>query len=358
MTTASSKGQRISLSASAIGRVNDILRGPVIDIFLEHVPAFRRLTREQAFDIIMNNPVLTDECLKLFRKKPQLFDNILVDARGRPVGGEDQTLACGRSLADVVALIVRAVAKRHFHARLAPTRPIAATPSLWRRLIARLRRSPVPRLRRKATRADSLYRALREFLLYEWQLPLIPHYVPLPVSVVRRLGPRILEYRQPQQLKTLLLEGLPPEDENDDSASAAIIGETGDAPRPARPGVNAEAMWKASQTLGLGRLFDIDENEMRRTIAHVSAVSGRTLAALAAAGLKMRETVVVLCTVDRLLGHTRMAELFGAAAGAEFLSEITALFRREGVAAMRDPANIREATQKIFTEMRKSGLVP
>jgi hypothetical protein len=48
-------------------------------------------------------------------------------------------------------------------------------------------------------------------LLYEWQVPLLPHYTPLPVSLVRTLGTRILEYRDPDRLKRLLLEGAPPD---------------------------------------------------------------------------------------------------------------------------------------------------
>ncbi len=371
MKSALSNWQRTSLDAGDIDRVNDTLRGPVVDIFLTHVPAFQGLTRQQAFDTIMNNPALAEECFKLFRKMPQLFDKIVVDINGRTVGHEDQRLACGRTLADVIALIVRAVAKRHFYTRLAPARPIAAAaqpPSAWRRMMARLRlASPPPKPRRKATRADSLYRALRDFLLYEWQLPLIPHYVPLPVSVVRQLGPRILEYRQPQQLKALLLEGLPPNVDRASSPSSAPAeppevgtskaGEPGSRPRTGRPGLNAEAMWKASQTLELTSLFKIDEQEMRRTIAHASAASGQVLAAFAKAGLKLRETVVVLCTIDRLVGHAHLAVMLGPSAAPRLLSAITEQFRREGVAAMRDPADIRQATLRILVEFRKNGLI-
>ncbi len=373
---------RRDAAAAAVERVNDTLRGPVIDIFLEHVPGLRGLGREQAFELIMGNPKLVEECFKLFRRKPDLFEQVLVGPDGESVSDANQQLQCGRTLNEVVALIVRAVARRHFLERFRPVRaakPEPPPPSLWQRMLRLLRKPPPPpRPRRQATRGDRLYQAMREFLLYEWQLPLIPHYTPLPVATVRTLGPRILEYRDTRQLKSLLLDGPPPEQPSAagtgepaeqpataaKAARTAAGGSSGAVRRPAAVGgaqramaspAKAEAMWKVSQTIDLAKLFDIDESEMRRTIAHASGVSNTVVAALSSVGLKIREAVVVLCTVDRVIGHSRLSAFLGSGSDGRFVTMFIEYIRREGIPAMQDPKEIRTSVERILTHMKKVG---
>ena len=55
----------------------------------------------------------------------------------------------------------------------------------------------------KPSRAEELFRALREFLIYEWQVPLIPYYAPLPVRVAKAAGPLLLLLREPAQIEAL-----------------------------------------------------------------------------------------------------------------------------------------------------------
>jgi len=374
---------------AGIGRVNEALRGPVVDVLLENIPAFHGLTRDQAFELVMNNPRLVEECFKLFRKRPDLFDKLILGPDGNPVSDEQGELACGRTLAEVVALVVRAAAKRHFQAKLGgtePTPPAPAPPTAdvtgWRRMLARFLPPPPPTPeppppKRKATRADRLYRAMQSSLLYEWQLPLIKHYTPLPVSTVLELGPRILEFREPGALKVLLAEGPPKAPEKaaaktrpaaGTSAPGGGRGPSGSASaapsRAIRPGGSpggggpdnrAETMWKISQSLQLHKLFDIDEAELRKSIAQASGAGGQVFNAFASIGLKLRETVVVLCTLDRLLGHGKMSSLLGSDAKSEFVNDLVLMMRQEGVAALREPKKIRETTESILAEMKKLG---
>jgi hypothetical protein len=67
---------------------------------------------------------------------------------------------------------------------------------------------PAPK---EPTRGDLLFQALRDFLLFEWQLPLIPHYVVLSPTLVRALGARILEFRSAEQIRDLAEQGTPAE---------------------------------------------------------------------------------------------------------------------------------------------------
>ena len=376
--------------------VDEVLRGPVVDVFLQNIPVFKGLGREQAFELVMSNPQLVEECFKLFRKRPELFEQLIVDAKGNPITDEQQELVCGRSLAEVVALIVRAAAKRHFQSRLGvpqaadPAPPPPPKVSGWRRLLARFVPPPPPDPppKRKATRADRLYRAMHGSLLYEWQLPLIKHYAPLPVSTVRQLGPRILEFREPQALKVLLTEGPPAPQPTSPPATPApsrpapsvavprTMSGTAPPPRSAKLGApagsspggspgappggapagnRAESMWKIGQSLQLHKLFAIDEAELRRTIAQASGVGGHVFSGFGSIGLKLRESVVVLCTIDRQLGHGKMRELLGSDSTSGFVSEMAMLMRQEGVAAMEAPEEIRKTIQMILNQMKKQG---
>lgn len=378
---------------AAVGRVNEVLRGPVVDVFLQHIPAFRGLGRDQAFELVMSNPQLVEECFKLFRKKPDLFEKLIVGPDGAPITDEHQELACGRSLAEVVALVVRAAAKRHFQTRLGgpreeappPLVPARAETTGWRRMLARLlppqpSTPPQPPPKRKATRADRLYREMHASLLYEWQLPLIKHYAPLPVSTVRQLGPRILEFREPTALKVLLTDGPPPAPEptkppaTAGRAAAAGGSKLPAAPRPAAgppqaraaplpgaapggasPGNRAETMWKIGQSLQLHKLFVIEEAELRRTIALASGVGGHVFTGFSSIGLKLRETVVVLCSIDRQLGHAKMTSLLASDAEPAFLNDLIRLLRQEGVAALSEPSEIRDSLRSILAQLKKLG---
>jgi hypothetical protein len=365
--TGVNSGRKIAIDRlPALDRLNDVLRGPVVDIFLTHVPAFQGFNRKQAYELVMNNPQLADECFKLFRKRPELFEHVLAGPDGTVVTDEERPLSCGHTLRDVTAMVVRAVARRHFLSRFAPGSPPEPAPeqapAWFRRSLLRLFRKPPPaaKAKRKATRGDSLYRAMRHHLLYDWQLPLIPHYTPLPVSLVRRLGARILDYRSPMELRVLLLEG--PSDKADVSAEVASAPpSTGSGPpsgRAAAINAKASAMWTISQTLGLAKLFEIDEVEMRRTVVRASAASGSVITSLGAAGLKMRNLVVVLCTFDRRLGHARMPVLFGSRAHPTFIAALAEHIQREGIADLHDPKEIRNRTETIIAAMQKMRQMP
>jgi len=367
------------VAEAVIGRVNDVLRGPVIDVFRDNVPGLHGLSREHAFDMIMNNPELADCCFKLFRKHPELFEKIVIGPNAKPITSDTDELICGRTLEEVVALVVRAIAKRHFRARLAPLRPILARkpperPSLLKRVLGILWPPPPPppsRSKRKATRADSLYQAMREVLLYEWQVPLIPHYAPLPVPLVRSLGKRILEFREITQLRELALHGIPPEasvvalpDASDTTAGALPTAGATAASKPQRladgaarasTSAKAEVMWALSQTLQLPKLFGVDEPEMRRTIAHASAVSPLAMAAISSSGMRMRDAVVFLCAIDRNVGHARMRELLGSTADPGFLRALVEHVKRQKIPGMQSPAEIREATERLLDSLRSAG---
>src|SRR5579871_4545177 len=107
--------------------IHRTLTGDVADIYIRHVPAFRGLDRERVYEMVMSSPALAAECYTLFQRRPDLFSHLLVDRNGQPIEGTEKRLRCGRSIDAVMAVVVRAVAKRHFLSRfgvkLAPPPP-------------------------------------------------------------------------------------------------------------------------------------------------------------------------------------------------------------------------------------------
>jgi len=315
-----------------VERINHVLRGEVIDIYLQHVPAFKGMDRGKVYDMVMSNPALAAECYTIFTSRPDLFKHLLVDKDGQPVTNEKAKLSCGRTLAEVTAMVVRAVAKRHFLKRFKPVPVVQPEPpkvALSDRIVYLFKKPPPPpKARRKATRGDSLYRALRHYLLYHWQLPLIPHYTPLPVSVIKELGAKILDYRTADSLKVLLKDGPPKDGEAAPAAAAAATAEEASdntiafiraqIPSQVPKQDNAhtvgqakvEAMWTVAKAMKLTEVFGVDEAELRRMVMGAAITSGSVISTMSSNGMAMRNLVVMLCAFERQFGTARMPLLF------------------------------------------------
>ncbi|MFD2234914.1 hypothetical protein ACFSNB_13960, partial [Phaeospirillum tilakii] len=163
--------------------INQTLKGPAAAALIDLDPALAAIGQERFYDTVMDDSSLLEGCLRVFRQNPQRFRDLLVDGQGRPVNDERVPLRCGRSLQDIVAMIVRTHAKRHFRSALGgdPDDP--------------------------TSRAGGLYQAISAYLLHEWQVPLVPHYAPLPVALLRDLGPGLLDLRDAAALQALLATG-------------------------------------------------------------------------------------------------------------------------------------------------------
>jgi hypothetical protein len=187
--------------------IQKALRGPIAGVLAQCVPQLTHVPHDQVYDEIMDNPRLADTCFKLFRSERARFNDYIRRPDGTPLEDDDDMMTCGRTLADAVTAIVRAMARRYFVTfdRSGPTRERPAPPSAWTRMMMALEMIPQPDdgNAAKPSRAEELFRALREFLLYEWQVPLIPYYAPLPVRVARAAGPLLLLLREPAQIEAL-----------------------------------------------------------------------------------------------------------------------------------------------------------
>jgi hypothetical protein len=134
-------------------------------------------------------------------------------------------------LAQVVSLVVQAVAKRYFRAKLglkrkkAPPKTATTTPLLLKIVTFFKGQKAVAKAKRPLDSSDRLYFALRDYLLYEWQLRLIPHYVGLSIALVQSLGPRILDYREIDDIQWMVKTGRAPVAPSVKSAALVAVEE-------------------------------------------------------------------------------------------------------------------------------------
>jgi len=197
-----------STRSQAIRRINLTLEGPVAEVLAQMVPELKKLPRRGVLERVLDDPVLLDRCFKAFRADPQRFRDLLVDRQNMPIDQADAMLACGRSLDEVVAMVVRTCAKRQFRKRLdGVSRPLresertrSKTPDGLFGRLSRLFSSPPPPRR---TRGEILYDSFKEHLIHDWQVALVPDYSTLSPQLVRRMGARILDYRVPEDIQRL-----------------------------------------------------------------------------------------------------------------------------------------------------------
>ncbi|RAU23368.1 hypothetical protein CU669_04350 [Paramagnetospirillum kuznetsovii] len=236
------------------------------------------LSPEQVYDHVLNTPAVLHECFQVFRSQPDLFKRVAVRPDKRPATSDQDPLWCGRTVSDVVRLIVRASAKRYFRATLPPApRPVAPKApdlSLLQQAAIRLRlKKPPPPLRPLPPPlgpAEKLYGAFRENLGFEWQVPLIPHYAPLDLPTVKGLGARILTFREPGQLKILAEEGL--------TADGRLPLMLDDASRLRGPdgGVDPNALSEAFAKMDLSVVFpNLADSGARRAVSQISCMDSR-----------------------------------------------------------------------------------
>ncbi len=305
----------------AVRVINDTLRGPVADIFRSLVPAFGELAGGDFYDAVMTSSQLLDGCIRIFRRHRDAFKALLVDSRGRPVGDDFVRLRCGRSVHDIVAMIVRTHAKRHFKAVLGgnPDDP--------------------------GTRAGHLYQAMNEYLIHDWQVPLVPHYAPLPVSKVIEMGPRLLDIREAELLDAITAAAGPPPAPTPPPgprpgpgpAAARRTPPTG-AGSSVRRTPQEDFWWEAladrSVTAVLGQPNGHEARELVAAMAGVNdAVRGELFAGLS---LSTVQAAAFLAVAFRTLGRQGFAKLYGTPGQPHLVAKIATRLRQRNVGSRTD----------------------
>jgi len=238
---------------NAIEAVREALRTDVIEVIRSQIAELQTMSREAAYEHVMSRPLLLDGCFQLFRMRPQIFREVVVDDSGTPVTNDNVVLRCGRTLGDAITLVVRAAAKRYFRSNSHMIQGGGKGPRA----------------------AETLYGVLSHYLRFDWQAGLIPNYIELPPSLIGTLGEYLLEFREGAQIMglrdhdPLIEDGGPPL--LLDSAKRLFEG--------GKDTLDSEVLWKVCQRMKLARVLANESvRDLRIAVSNIITASPEALA--------------------------------------------------------------------------------
>ncbi len=343
---------------TAVRRVNESLQGPVAEILARFVPELRSLPPGKAYERTLDDIGLLQRCFTAFRAERDSFHPLLVDDQQRPVADDRAPLSCGRTLEQVVAMIVRTAAKRYFRRTLGPAghhplleerlRQQIPAKGMVHRLASALVPPPpraTPPARPVRSKADELYDAIKTHLLHEWQVPLVPTYAEMSPSLARALGAKLLELRDPAELRRVV----------DDPAEAAKLFDiaaeqmAGAEPSAASAGRKDERARLADVLTPDGRRLRVEAFgpallrpdvraqldggtaglRLGETLRGVGGMPTKLL--VAELGLKVDQLAVILLVAHETVGPEVFGRIFGLPGEIDLIMRITQKARLAGI---------------------------
>lgn len=348
---------------NAVRQVNEALQGSVLAVLCQFLPELKKLPADRAYERTLDDIGLLDRCFQVFRAKRDKFQSILVDAAQRPVNDDSTQLACGRSLEQVVAMIVRTAAKRHFRRRHTPhhgPKAQAAHQRLHQRLTTLFKTPPLSSSLHATPlrgRAEELYDALKAHLLHEWQVPLVPTYAEMSPNLARSLGEKLLELKDIAQLRKVV----------DDPEEAAKLFETPEQQQSARePGPRRDERARLSDILAPGGGLKLEafakvlqNTDLRAQLRPRSAdqplsaplrETGTMAAKLLVAelGLRLDQVATVLLVAHETIGPDSFARFFGPNADAAIVIRLTQRARQAGLTQASDLNECASFVRQLF----------
>lgn len=298
----------------SLDQVGSILKSDVSNILRDHLPVLQGIDTLSAYNTVLDQPEVLDASFKLFRSQPDLFSDLLVDQHARPVTNDHGTLRCGRSISDIIALVVQAAAKRYFKRKL-PI-PVVTPPPIGKFqkfMISMGLSQPPPKPKRPVSRADKLFEALRDRLIFEWQALMIPTYTTLTPQFVSDLGAHLLLFRVPGQL--LALAGAPDAYNPRDGLPPLMI-DSAQRLLTVDGVLNTPLVLRVAQLLDLEQLFPTDSAQtMVQATTAIEATSASALnEIMLVLGEDSRLFVTFLYVAYVTLGAAEYGQFFGKGA--------------------------------------------
>lgn len=310
-------------------QLESVLKTGVVDILRLRFQTLAEMDRAAAYEAVLNQPMLLHDSFVLLQREPMLFSEVILDESGTVVEPMDeQRLSCGETLGNIKTLLLRASARRHFRRKLGGTRIVSVEidrdigPVLKLLETIGLKKPPPPKQRKMPGRGDRLYSAMRDYLVYDWQARLIPHYTQFTPELVNDLGMSLLEIREPSELRALAGE----EGKRSISqrrrplflSSARVLIKAGS------DRIDSDILWKLWEQMGLGRLFDQKEGgDSRKIIAEIAATSRDAIEILMPIlGEDIRLFVGFLFIAHRQLGRNEFRNIFNEDGATQWMAKI------------------------------------
>jgi hypothetical protein len=314
-----------------LAQIETALKTDVVDVLRGWFDKLAGMDRAAAYEAVMNEPEILHDAFVLIRRQPQLFAAAIVDEAGHAVEvRDDQRLRCGETLGHIKTLVLRAAARRHFRRKLGGPRTVLVRPNRhvgpFRKLMESLglANPPPARRRRISGRGDSLYQAMRDYLVFDWQAKLIPHYVQFSPDTMAELGSSILEIREAAELRALAGEegrpaGSPRRRPLFLMSARQLMQSSGDS-------IDSEILWKLWEQMGMVRLFEgADAAESRKIIAEIAATSKMAISLLMPIlGEDVRRFVSFLFVAYKTLGRIDFRNVFSETGATQWMAKVYA----------------------------------
>lgn len=315
-----------------LAQIEDALKTDVIDILRGWFDRLAGMDRAAAYETVMNEPDILHDAFTLLRRQPQLFSAAIVDSQGQMVDAkDDQRLRCGETLGHIKTLVLRAAARRHFRRKLGGPRTVLIKPQrkigTFRRLMEQVGLASPPPLRRRRVsgRGDTLYQAIRDYLVFDWQARLIPHYTQFSPDTMAELGASLLEIREPAELHALA----------GDEARTALsqrrrplfLSSASQLLKSGNDAIDSELLWTLWDQMGMARLFEegIDVTETRKIIAEIAATSKMAITLLIPIlGEDVRRFVSFLFVAYKNLGRINFRNVFSETGATQWMAKVYA----------------------------------
>ncbi len=329
----------------AVREIIQTLKGPVAAVFRKLVPAFQEIKAEEFYDQVLANAELLHGCLLIFRKRRDAFSHLLVDDEGRTVNDDFVRLRCGRTVHDVIAMIVRTHAKQHFRKTLGgdPNDP--------------------------KSKSGKLYAAMNEYLIHEWQVPLTTAYAKLPADTVATLGPALMDLQTTAAIEAVATAV---------AGFAAQAPTTGAVPvtkvtaapandltpkKAAEPQMSeidqreADFWWETlndpNVRSALGRMTEIEMRELTAAFCAVGEATRSQL--LAPMGFSLYQAAVVFTTLYRSMGRAAFGLMFGKPGNPNAVADFTKRLQAKSISSRTDLKGLQAATEAALAGANRAG---
>lgn len=186
------------------------IKGPVTARVTQMIPALAHFPNP--YQAVLSTPDLLYACLQLFKTKRDQFQDLLIDKDGNPVTNDIDRMRCERSVDQIISMVVRSGAKAYAEKRFGtadkPAAPVDAKKEP-KTLLEKIQslvsgkwgEMEVPKP--SPTQAEQFYNTVKDYLDYDWQVPLIPCFAELPVKLIREMGRGVTTLRTPEGIAAL-----------------------------------------------------------------------------------------------------------------------------------------------------------
>lgn len=211
---------------------------------------------------------------------------------------------------------------------------------------------------------------MNEYLIHEWQVPLVPHYAGIPVGKMRELGPMLLDLKSVAEVQQVVAQS---------TARRAQVA------APETPATAANANAGAADLVAARQKLEsmvvenhsreqefwwetLNDNQVRQALGNPTDSDMRALTAafcqlgdatrgelLAPLGLSLYQAAVLLGTCHATLGRAAFGQIFGKPGSTAAVTAFAGKLKAKGISSRSDVRSLGRAVEGVLATMPRPG---